>query len=63
MSVRERVLSALFARLQGVFARATTTVLVWARAGSARSQAPRGVCFLVSDGRAARAPWISSLRK
>src|SRR3954469_18027670 len=44
-------------------ASATTTVFTCARAVRLRSQLPSGVSLLESVGRAARAPWISILRR
>ena len=44
-------------------ASATTTVFTCARAAKSRSQPPKGVPLLDSVGRAARAPWISILRR
>ena len=44
-------------------ASATTTVFTCARASSPRSQPPSGVSLLDKVGRAARAPWISILRR
>jgi len=46
-----------------LLARATTTVLPCARLSNPRSQLPSGVGVLDSDGRAARAPWMMSLRR
>ena len=46
-----------------LLARATTATLRCARARRSRSHAPRGVCALASQGRAARAPWISNVRR
>lgn len=44
-------------------AKATVATLRWTRAMRPRSHAPSGVLLLSSEGRAARAPWISNLRK
>ena len=46
-----------------LLANATTTVLLCARASKPRSQAPNAVAVFASDGSAARASWMISLRK
>jgi hypothetical protein len=43
-----------------LLARATTTVFLWALASRSQSHSSSGVALLDSDGKAARAPWISS---
>jgi hypothetical protein len=45
-----------------LLASATTTVFPCARLSRPRSQLPSGVAVLDSPGRAARAPWMMSLR-
>src|SRR5205085_12408426 len=46
-----------------LLASATTAVLPCARLSRPRSQLPSGVVVLDSEGRAARAPWMMSLRR